>query len=66
MAADIGNAYLQASTSSKYYTKLGLEFGPDDEGRVAYIVQWHTDSRRLELTSTITYVTVCAIPSMLQ
>ena len=39
MAADIGNAYLQAPTSGKYYTKLGPEFGPDYEGRIAYIVQ---------------------------
>ena len=39
MAADIGNAYLQAPTSSKYYTKLGPEFGPDYEGCIAYIVQ---------------------------
>ena len=39
MAADIGNAYLQAPTSGKYYTKLGPEFGPDYEGRIAYIVR---------------------------
>ena len=39
MAADTGNAYLQAPTSGKYYTNFGPEFGPDYEGRVAYIVQ---------------------------
>ena len=39
MAADIGNAYLQAPTSSKCYTKLGLEFGPAYEGCVACIVR---------------------------
>ena len=39
MAADIGNAYLQAPTSGKYYTKLGPEFGPNYEGCIAYIVQ---------------------------
>ena len=39
MAANIGNAYLQAPTSGKYYTKIRLEFRPDYEGRIAYIVR---------------------------
>ena len=39
MAADIGNVYLQAPTSSKYYTKLGPEFGPEYEGCLAFVVR---------------------------
>ena len=39
MAADIGNAYLQAPTSGKYYTKLGPEFGPEYEGRLVFVVR---------------------------
>lgn len=36
-SADIGNAYLQAPTSEKYYTKLGKEFG-EYVGRRAYVI----------------------------
>ena len=39
MAANIGNTYLQAPTSSKYYTKLGPEFGPEYKGRLSFVVR---------------------------
>ena len=39
MVADIGNAYLQAPTSGKYYTKLGPEFGPEYKDCLAFVVR---------------------------
>ena len=38
MTGDIGNAYLQAPTSDKYFTKLEPKFGSVYEGQLAYIV----------------------------
>mmetsp|Transcript_165 Transcript_165/g.263 ORF Transcript_165/g.263 Transcript_165/m.263 type:complete len:116 (-) Transcript_165:986-1333(-) len=38
MAADVGNAYLNAPTKEKVYIITGPEFGPE-EGRVAVIVR---------------------------
>jgi Reverse transcriptase (RNA-dependent DNA polymerase) len=38
MAADIGNAYLNAFTSEKVYTITGAEFG-EEAGQVAVIVR---------------------------
>ena len=39
MAADIGNAYLQAPTNGKYYTKLVPEFEPEYKGCLAFVVR---------------------------
>ena len=38
LAADIGNAYLNAPTKEKYYIVTGPEFGPLEQGRIAIIV----------------------------
>ena len=35
LAGDVGNAYLNASTREKIYTRCGLEFGPEMVGRIA-------------------------------
>eukprot|EP00590_Aulacoseira_subarctica_P009613 CAMPEP_0172432188 /NCGR_PEP_ID=MMETSP1064-20121228/61925_1 /TAXON_ID=202472 /ORGANISM="Aulacoseira subarctica , Strain CCAP 1002/5" /LENGTH=215 /DNA_ID=CAMNT_0013179309 /DNA_START=1407 /DNA_END=2051 /DNA_ORIENTATION=- len=37
LAADIGNAYLNADTREKVHTTLGLEFGQNFQGRTAVI-----------------------------
>ncbi len=39
LAADIGNAYLNAYTKEKVHTECGLEFGHELIGRTAIIVQ---------------------------
>jgi len=39
MAADIGNAYLNAETKEKIYTTCGPEFGPIHQGKRAKIVR---------------------------
>ena len=37
MGADIKNAYLQAPSSEKHFIDCGLEFGIENEGKVALI-----------------------------
>lgn len=37
LAGDIGNAYLNAETKEKVYVVIGLEFGPELEGRIAIV-----------------------------
>jgi hypothetical protein len=37
LAGDVGNAYLNADTKEKVYTRCGPEFGPKLEGRLAII-----------------------------
>jgi hypothetical protein len=37
LAGDAGNAYLNASTRKKIYTRCGLEFGPEMVGRIAIV-----------------------------
>jgi hypothetical protein len=37
LAADIGNAYLNASTQERVHTICGLEFGANNVGRIAVI-----------------------------
>jgi hypothetical protein len=37
LAGDVGNAYLNAHTNERIYTKCGLEFGPELVGRVAIV-----------------------------
>ena len=37
LAGDVGNAYLNASTREKIYTRCGLEFGPEMVGRIAIV-----------------------------
>ena len=39
VAADVGNAYLNAETKEKVYIITGPEFGPLDQGKVAVIVR---------------------------
>ena len=39
VAADVGNAYLNATTKEKVYIITGPEFGPLDQGKVAVIVR---------------------------
>ena len=39
LAADIGNAYLNAPTKEKYYIVTGPEFGPIEQGKIALIVR---------------------------
>jgi hypothetical protein len=39
MAADVGNAYLNAPTKEKVYIITGPEFGPLEQGKVAIIVR---------------------------
>jgi len=39
VAADVGNAYLNATTKEKVYIITGPEFGPLEEGKVAVIVR---------------------------
>mmetsp|Transcript_5420 Transcript_5420/g.7997 ORF Transcript_5420/g.7997 Transcript_5420/m.7997 type:complete len:239 (+) Transcript_5420:3465-4181(+) len=39
LAADIGNAYLNAPTKEKYYIITGPEFGSLEEGKIALIVR---------------------------
>jgi hypothetical protein len=39
LSADIQNAYLTSPCHEKIYTILGPEFGPDQEGRKALVVQ---------------------------
>jgi hypothetical protein len=46
MAADIGNAYLNAYTSERVYTITGPGFG-EDAGRIADIVRAFMDSSRV-------------------
>jgi len=38
LACDIGNAYLNAAPREKVYTKAGLEFGAEMQGRNVLIV----------------------------
>lgn len=39
LSADVQNAYLNAPTKEKVWTRAGIEFGPDDAGRPVLIVQ---------------------------
>jgi len=39
LAADVGNAYLNAPTKEKYYIVTGPEFGPLEQGKIAVIVR---------------------------
>jgi len=39
VAADVGNAYLNATTKEKVYIITGPEFGPLEQGKVAVIVR---------------------------
>jgi hypothetical protein len=42
LAADIGNAYLNARTREKVYIICGREFGDDNVGKRAIIVRGHS------------------------
>lgn len=39
VAADVGNAYLNAATKEKVYIVTGPEFGPLDQGKIAIVVR---------------------------
>jgi hypothetical protein len=39
LAADVGNAYLNAPTKEQVYTTAGPEFGPELQGRLIIIVR---------------------------
>ena len=53
LAGDVGNAYLNAETKEKIYTRCGLEFGPEMVNQIAIVLkglygfkssgnQWHS------------------------